>query len=220
MVKVLAIDGTQSSVQVDPNHPVAHQRIQDPNDEGFDPEAIQAIFNPNVGRYEVVSTIGPAYDTRRQETFRAISQILQTNEQLTPVIGDLLFRAADFPLSDVIAERLHNMVPKQALSDGAPDPQVVQLQQQLAQQHQMMAQMSQELDQAKQKLQVENYKAETERLKAVGGIDPDALMPIIRQLVSDALGTSINPLIAAHKMENAAMQPQFVNPSQATQSNQ
>lgn len=214
VVMILAENGDQSMVDLDPNHPDAHQKMQDRDDPEFDPRAISAIFNPNVGQYEVEADIGPAYTTRRQETFNAISQIIKVNESLSPIIGDLLFKAADFPMADEIAERLHRMVPKQALG-GAPDPQIEQLQHMLAQQHQLMAKQTEELSIAKMKLadssskaDLDNYRAETDRMKAVGMIDPDAMRPIIRQLVSEALGTAINPIIAAHAKENAAMLPQ------------
>lgn len=211
VVKILAENGDQSTVKIDPNAPQAHQQLQNPEAPDFDPSAIQAIFNPLVGQYSVEADIGPAYSTRRQETFHAISQMLQQNESLAPVIGDLLFKAADFPMADEIAERLHNMVPKQALG-GAPDPQIAQLQQMLAQQHQVMDKMNQELTDAKAKAgdnsaknDIEVYRAETDRMKAVGGIDPEAMMPIVRQMVSQVLGVPANQVIKMHMQEHADM---------------
>jgi len=169
------------------------------------------IFNPNIGMYSVEASIGPAFETRRQETFAAVSTILSENESLVPVVGDLLFKAADFPMSDEIANRLHNMVPPQALGKG-PDPQVQQMQQMLAQQHQAMTQMQSEnlqmkmqMEGMKQQKQIDDYKAETDRMKAVGMIDPEAMKPVIRQLVSEALGTPINPIIRAHAEEAAQL---------------
>lgn len=203
--KILGMDGKQTTVQIDPSHPVAHQQVQDPDGDDYDPQAIGMIFNPNVGQYSVEADIGPAFATKRQETFNALTQILQTNESLVPLIGDLLFKAADFPLADEIGERMKNMVPKQALGQDAPNPQIIQLQQQLAQQHQVMSQQASDLVAMKQEKQIAEYKAETDRIKAVGSIDPAAMMPIIRQMVSDVLGTPINPIIAAHAAENAAM---------------
>jgi hypothetical protein len=42
-------------------------------------------------------------------------------------------------------------------------------------------------------------------MKAVGTIDPEAMKPVIRQLVSEALGTHINPLIHQHAVEAAKL---------------
>lgn len=213
VIKILAENGDQSSIHLDPNAPQAHHPLQNPDAPDFDPDAIQAIFNPTVGDYDVEADIGPAYATRRQETFNAISQILKVNESLTPMIGDLLFRAADFPMADEIAQRLHNMVPPQALTgQKPPDPQIQQLQQQMAQQHTVMTQATQEnqdlkskLMAMKQEMTIKEYDAETKRMTAIGGIDPAAMMPVIRQMVSEALGTPINPIIAQHALENSQM---------------
>jgi hypothetical protein len=216
IVKILAIDGGQSTVQIDPNHPQAHSATQNDDDPTYDPENIVAIFNPAVGTYDIEADTGPEYGTRRRETFTAISQILQSQggQSLVPIIGDLMFKAADFPLSQQIAERLHNMVPDKALGKPVPDPQVQELQQQLAMQHQMLLKQEQELRDARskhvsveQQKMIDQYNAETNRMKAVGSIDPEALKPIIRELVSQALATPIMPIIAAHKEQEATWTP-------------
>lgn len=222
IVAILEPDGTQKMVQIDPTHPQSHTQLipdADPYAEDYDPTAIVAIMNPAVGRYEVEADVGPEYATRRQETFNAITQILQYNESLMPVIGDLLFKAADFPLADEIAKRLHNMVPPQALGQDQPDPQLQQLQSLLAKQHEQMMKLQMQADEAKsrsldlaskliaaeQRTHLDAYKAETERMAAVGKIDPEAMMPVIRQLVSEAIGTPINPEIAKHRLHGAAI---------------
>lgn len=220
VVRIMAQNGDESSVQIDPNANVAHQPLQKVDAHDYNPDAIQAIFNPGIGTYEVEADIGPAFATRRQETFAAISTMLSENASLTPIVGDLLFRAADFPMSQEIANRLHNLVPKQALGEG-PDPQLVQAQQLLAQQHQALQKMEGDLAQAQIKLvgvqqdaRIKEYEAETNRMKAVGGIDPEAMRPIVRQLVSEALGTPINPIIHAHAQEAAAL-PQPPEPDES-----
>lgn len=229
VINILGIDGTQHTVQVNPGlqdpqgNALAHQQVQDPDDQEYDPASITAIFNPNCGRYEVVATIGPAFETRRQETFNALSQILAHNEQLAPMVGDLMFKAADFPLADQIAARLHNLVPPQALGQG-PTPQVQQMQQMLQQQSAAVQQLQAQLEQEKSKAaavstqkEIDAYNAETSRMKAVGAIDPEALLPLIRQMVTQVLGTPINPLIAAHRLENAQMAPDRETIAQAQQ---
>jgi hypothetical protein len=220
VIRVLGESGIESSIHLNPNAPDAHQQTANADAPDYDPAAIQAIFNPAVGTYDVVATIGPDYETRRMETFNAISKLLQSDTQLTPIIGDLLMQAADFPLADVIAKRLRNLVPPKALGINTPPPEVQQLQQQLAQQHQVMAQMSNELVQAKNKAsateeqkQIDRYEAETRRMAVVAKTDPDAIRPLIRQLVSEVLGTPINPIIAQHAYENAMMHPTTANPN-------
>jgi hypothetical protein len=221
VMKILSESGEQSTIHVNPNAQQGHQQVQDPDSPEFDPQAISAIFNPLVGIFDVEADIGPAYSSRRQETFHALSEILKADPQWMPIVGDIMMRAADFPMADELAERLRNMVPPQALGKG-PDPEVQKLQQMLAQQAAIMTKQGEELVQAKAKQgalfaqkDIDTYNAETLRMKAVGAIDPDALRVVVRQLVSDALGTRINPLIAAHAAENAAMaQPPAPPPSQ------
>ncbi|MFK5283902.1 hypothetical protein ACI3PL_30425, partial [Lacticaseibacillus paracasei] len=66
---------------------------------------------------------GPSYATRRQEAFNAFTQIAAQNDQFMTIAGDIMFRAADFPMADELYERLRRMVPPQALGEG-PSPEV------------------------------------------------------------------------------------------------
>ena len=68
--------------------------------------------------------------------------------------------------------------------------------------------------------EIDWYRAESDRLKVVGGIDPAALMPIVRELVSQVLQQPVNPLINAHMQENSQMISQAQIPPQQPQSPQ
>jgi hypothetical protein len=59
----------------------------------------------------VISDVGPDFATRRQEAFNALTQIAASSPELMMLIGDLMFKAADFEYADEIAERLERMVP-------------------------------------------------------------------------------------------------------------
>ena len=52
-----------------------------------------------------------------------------------------------------------------------------------------------------------DYEAETNRLRAVGGIDPEALRPVLREVVSQAIGQHIGPLMDAHAVADQARLP-------------
>jgi hypothetical protein len=54
----------------------------------------------------VEADVGPSYATRRQEAFNALVQFMHGNNELMPVIGDLLFKNADFPGAEKIADAL------------------------------------------------------------------------------------------------------------------
>ena len=208
VVQIIARDGKRNAVQIDPDAKTAHEPTMDESDmEDADDSAITAIFNPAVGQYDVMADVGPSFATARQEAFNAFSQIIQHNPDLVHVVGDLMFRAADFPMADEIADRLRRMVPDQAT--GGPSKEMQALQQhvqqaaqagqaQIEQLHEALQAANKKLDDQSRDMERKDYEAETNRLRAVGGIDPEALRPVIRSLVSEVLGTPIVPVMQAH----------------------
>jgi hypothetical protein len=213
LLKILNIDGTQGTVALDPNSPQAHQEIpaMPTEPESIDPQHVASIFNPNIGEYAVQADVGPSYQTSRLESFNALSDIMAQNESMAPLVMDVWAQMGDFPMADVLADRFRRMLPPQAQADH-PDPRMGQMQQMLAQQHQVMQQQGAELEQYKQKDKAKQqdaerdwYDSETKRLTAVGGIDPLALRPVVRSLVSEILGMNANHAIAMHVDEDARM---------------
>jgi hypothetical protein len=133
VMRIVGEDGSESHVILDPNAPQAHQEV-DAND--ISEADITAIFNPGVGQYQVVSDIGPAFATRRQEAFNAISQIMAHNPQFMSFAGDIMWKVSDFPYSDELEERFKQMLPPQIKDANGPPPEVAQMQQQMQQMHQ------------------------------------------------------------------------------------
>lgn len=199
VIKIMAEDGSVSDVTLDPKAAQAYLEHQQKNAD----TAKQVIFNPNIGRYDVTSDVGPDYASRRQEAFNALSQIASANSELMGVIGDLLFKSADFEYAEEIAQRLERMVPAQAKGEG-PDPQVLALQQQLNSQGELLNTLSRKLQEkemalkdkqariaegAEQKL-IDVYKAETERLGALKealAADPEGVLELVRTVINQAL---------------------------------
>lgn len=172
IIKILAEDMTEEELQIDPNAKQAYVLKQ--RQEG---QNVRAIFNPTVGTYDVEADIGPDYATKRQEAFNALTQLMAANKELVLVAGDLLMKAADFPMADELAERLRRMVPPQALGEGPP-PQIQQQLQELTQQNTSLSHTVAELTkviaeksiEAKNKaaeMQVKAYEAETHRIHQV-----------------------------------------------------
>ena len=224
VLQVLGRDESLMKVQLNPQAQSAIEKKQDWSDESsdFDPEKIAAVLNPNVGKYDVISDVGPSYATQRQEAFNALGQIMAQSKEMAPIVGDIWAKNADFPGSDVVADRFHNMIPQQAL--GGPSPEVVQMHQQmsqLAQQgQQQIEQLHAELQAAKQKiadqsidLERKEFEAATARMKAAGDIDPEAMKPLIREMISQALGVPIVPIMAQHAAAEQAMQPPEPDPN-------
>lgn len=165
ILRIIGEDGEESHVQLDPQAQQAYQikqRIKDAKEKAD----VHAIFNPNVGRYDVEADIGPAYATRRQEAFNAISQIMSQAPETMNIIGDLLFKAADFPMANEIAERLERMVPPQAKGEGVP-PAVQQLQMQLQNTQKILADMTQELGEERLRLKAKDAQKDIDVYEAV-----------------------------------------------------
>lgn len=202
VVRILGEDGSDGEVQLDPNAPQAYTEKQGPNGQSV------KIFNPNMGKYDVQSDVGPDYGTKRQEAFNAIMQLIQSDSQIMSIAGDILFKSADFPLADELAERFQRMVPAQAM--GGPTPELQQAQQQIQQMQSALEKTVEALGEAKSKQKIEGYRAETDRIALGKDIDPLVLIPIIRQAVMQALGQPLPADVPA--IGQALQQPE---PAQA-----
>lgn len=212
VILIEAEGGTQHTITIDPE---AKQAVQQDVDESEN--TIASVFNPNVGKYSIVASSGPSYDTMRQEGFESMTQLLAGNPALAQVIGDLYMGAADFPEADKLQERMRNWIPKNILGEG-PTPEEEQLTQQVQQLTQVVQVLQTELQNrdtqhALQKqrndmdalnhlaLRMENdnktileaFKAETARLeKLLPIMAPDALDMVVRKALEEIL-TAQNP---------------------------
>jgi hypothetical protein len=223
IIRILAEDGEEQQIQIDPSQKVP---LQQNKDEG---EAkVAAIFNPNVGKYDVVAKAGPNFETRREDAFNAMTQLLASAPELAQVIGDLYMGNADFPAADKLQERMRNWIPKAILGEG-PSPEEQQLQQQLQQAMQVIQHLQQELqdktkaqEMEKQRLDmdalnhlalrmendketiVQAFKAETNRLKSLlAALNPEQTDAIVRRTVQEML-TAPNP---AQNLSQETMDP-------------
>lgn len=197
ILRIIGEDGEESHIQLDPNAPQAYQEHQS-KVEG----EVAAIFNPKVGRYDVEADIGPAYATRRQEAFNAISQIMAQAPETMNLIGDLLFRAADFPMAGEIAERMERMVPPQAKGEGVP-PAVAELQNQLKHMQGMLADMTQQLGEERLRLKakdaqkdVDVYDAITKRMGILikEQVNPKDIAMMLHDLMKEEHRASLTPV--------------------------
>lgn len=165
IIRILGEDGADQHVQLDPQAQMAYMEHKKQQT-----EEVSIIFNPNVGRYDVQSDVGPGYATKRQEAFNAFTQIVQHNPELTNIVGDLLFKNADFPGAEEIAERLERMVPPMAKGEGI-SPEVEAMQGQLQNLQGVIGKLTEQLAEARikskgseEKNEIDKYKALTDRL--------------------------------------------------------
>jgi hypothetical protein len=223
IIRILAEDGEEQQIQIDPQQKVP---LQQNKDEG---EAkVAAIFNPNVGKYDVVAKAGPNFETRREDAFNAMTQLLASAPELAQVIGDLYMGNADFPAADKLQERMRNWIPKAILGEG-PSPEEQQLQQQLQQAMQVIQHLQQELqdkskaqEMEKQRLDmdalnhlalrmendketiVDAFKAETDRFKTLlATLDPEQISSVVRKTMQEMM-TAPNP---AQNLTQETMDP-------------
>jgi hypothetical protein len=212
VVRILGEDGKDDKVRIDPNQEQAY--VERKNLQG----EIEEIYNPNVGRYDVTVAVGPSYSTRRQEAFYALNEMASRNPAMMQVAGDLVMKAADFPMAEELAQRFEKTLPPGLADESGQSPEVAALKQQLQQmqgQMQALAAEAQKLDESKemerQKLLIERYKAETERLKL---IYPAMPAPLAVELAADmGLQAANSPdIMPPDPMQQQPMQQQ---PAQA-----
>jgi hypothetical protein len=197
VVRILGEDGTETFATLDPEatHPVSlpngSQAPSEKQREGMD---VQLIYNPTIGRYDVTVEVGPNFETRRQEAFNALTQIMSQDKDLMKVAGDLLFKAADFPMADDVAERLNRTIPPAIKGEG-PTPQEQDMQKKMQQMGQMIEHLSQQLQDARtgkdtDELQIKAYDSETKRLQALGQpLDPELVAHVATQVVLQMMQT-------------------------------
>lgn len=210
VINVLAEDGTDFEVEVDPQAAQAFIAHVNHNN-----EVARRIFNPKVGRYEVQADIGPSYGTKRQEAFNAFVQIITQAPNLVGIIGDLLLRSADFPMADEAAIRLKRMLPRQALGLGPTaseqqlGAQVQQLQSLLQKALDAHAQDKVKLRGKEQMRDIDAYKAMTERIGTLlkTATDIQSLRQAWMQLGHDILATHINATTASAEGAEGALAP-------------
>lgn len=191
VMRILGEDGTEESVQIDPEQPEP-VRKQVNHEKG----EIEKIYNPSVGRYDVTVTVGATYGTKRQEGFYALTEMVRNTPQLMQIAGDLVMKSADFPYAEELAERIKKTIDPALLKredemEQAPSPEMQQKDQMIQQMDQLIQKLHAELNSkageeqkamqaqqmaaqkmqadiqlAQEKLRVDMFNAETNRLKA------------------------------------------------------
>ncbi|HDY5976174.1 TPA: hypothetical protein RQ910_004308 [Pseudomonas aeruginosa] len=164
VIRILAEDGTESEVTIDPE-------LQQPMIEEQGPdETVNRIFNPSVGKYDVIADTGPSYATRRDEAFEAMSMMMQSDPEFKTVAGDLYFRTANFPMAEELAERFSRLIPDNIKGEGPP-PELVQAQQtieqlqgQLSESLRALADLQRDMNDKSDSNKINEYKAITERM--------------------------------------------------------
>jgi hypothetical protein len=187
IARIIGEDGETKMVKINPDQPQAVNKIT--NDQGI---VIEKIYNPGVGKYDVVATTGPGYATKRQEALEAMAQLLQGNPQLWSVAGDLFVKNMDWPGAQEMSKRFAKTIDLKLMGDGEDNPALAAAQQQMQamgaemeQMHTMLQNVSKSLDMREIEVkefdsQVKAFQAETQRLTAVqASMSPEQIQDIV-----------------------------------------
>jgi hypothetical protein len=218
IARIIGEDGETKMIKINPDQPMPVNKIV--NEQGI---VIEKIYNPGVGKYDVVATTGPGYATKRQAALEAMAQLLQGNPQLWSVAGDLFVKNMDWPGAQEMAKRFQKTIDPKFLSDGDEDPALQAAQQQIQamgaemeQMHQMIQNVGksiemQDLERKEFETQIKAYDAETKRIAAVqAGMSEEQIQDIAMGVVAAAMESQMAmiPMIRDETPEEQMMAPE------------
>lgn len=205
VARTIGLDGSEKMVKFDSTQPSPVASVVDSQDPNI---VIEKIYNPNVGKYDVVVVTGKGYATKRQEALESMAQLIQTNPDLWQIAGDLFVKQMDWPGAHELAKRFEKTIAPELLNDDDPQMQKAK---------QIIEQMKGELEKAHGMLQnahnsiearevtvkefearIKAYDAETKRLVAMKPADP---------VQAEAVQQQVPPIDPTKQMieENKAM---------------
>ena len=225
IARIIGADGEATMAKIDPTQQEPVKKIQDPNN----PEIIiEKIYNPGVGKYDVVVTTGPSYLTKRQEALDAMGMILQSNPQLWQVAGDLFIKNMDWPGAQEMAKRFEKIIDPKILEGSDESPEMQQAKQQMQAMAQEMEQMHQMIQNVGKSIEVQEqqrkdyeaeikaYQAETQRISAVqAGMTEQQIQDIAMGVVAAAMeSNNLAGEMPSREQEEPMpeMQPEMMQP--------
>ena len=116
-------------------------------------------YDLTIGKYDVVITTGPDFDTRRDQTLATMGQLAQSMPILNTIAPDLILRMVDDPNARVAADRAKrflNMQMPGIIDDGKNQNAPEQLAQQVTALGQQMQQLTGENQQLKQMVEMQH----------------------------------------------------------------
>ena len=196
IARIVGLDGEVGMVKINPMQPEPVKEIRD-METGI---VIEKIYNPGVGKYDVVVTTGPSYMTKRQEAMDAMTQLLQANPNLWSVAGDLFIKNMDWPGAQEMAERFAKTIDPKLLESTDKDPalqaaeqQIGALQAELDNVFGMLQNVNksieaQDMERKEFEATIKAYDAETKRMQAtMAGMTPEQIQDIVMGTLSSML---------------------------------
>lgn len=188
--RILGEDGESKMAKLDPDQkaPVTHVVDKD----GI---VIEKIYNPSVGKYDVMVITGPGYATKRIEAQENMATILQGNPELWAIMGDLFVKNMDWPGAQEMANRMKRSIDPKLLADDDESPALQQANQQIQQLTQQLQQAMGMLQNVEHSIEarevaVKEYEAETRRIQVLNtAITPQQMQDIAMGTVDAAMQT-------------------------------
>lgn len=169
IVRVIGEDGSQTPQAVNQNAPVMDKETGQPKRDEMG-QAILAMHDLTVGKYDLTVSTGPNYTTQRQETADQMMQLIQAYPAAAPLVGDILVKSLDWQGADEIAERIRRMIPQQAMGEQQLPPEVMQV---IEAGKAKIAELTAENQQLKAGNQVDMAKVESDQQARVAKIASD-----------------------------------------------
>jgi hypothetical protein len=223
VARIIGLDGETKMVKIDPMQEEPVKKIMQ------DDVVIDKIYNPSVGKYDVVVATGPGYATKRQEALEAMAQLLQGNPQLWSVAGDLFVKNMDWPGAQEMAKRFAKTIDPKLMEDGDKPPELQAAEQQIQAMGQEMEQMyqmiqnvgksieAQDMQRKDFEAEVKLYEAETKRIAAVqAGMTEQQIQDIAMGVVAAAMESQnmFNEMPEMPQQEMMPEQPEMMMPEE------
>jgi hypothetical protein len=167
IARIIGVDGEVDYAQIDPASPVPKQEFKDENG-----AVIKTIYNPSLGKYDVMATTGPNYMTKRQETASMMVELSQgvADPVISGVMRYFAVKNMDFPEAQEFASVMKKLLPPGLLDNEEESPELMQAKKVIEEQGQQLQAVTQMLQQINssmdaQELKIKEFDAETKRIK-------------------------------------------------------
>lgn len=108
-------------------------------------------YKLGVGKYDVISTAGPSFGSKRQEVAAQMIELTRAYPDLMKIAGDILVENLDMPKAQELAKRMRKFLPPELQDGQQPIPPQVQMQ--LEQAKKMLEALSKELEKRTEEVQ-------------------------------------------------------------------
>jgi len=166
IIRLLGVDGKEERAVINPSLGGAYSEAQPGNDQG-----VEHIVNPEMlGNLDIVITIGPSYQTQRQEKAELISEMANKNPNLWQTHPDLIVESLDLPDKQAWLDRFKKTMPPEILGEDDGSDHEIMLQQAQVQAQEMEAALQgaqaemQQLQEQNQQLQQEAAQAKAQAI--------------------------------------------------------